>query len=155
MLLAGLGLGVGGSPAGVAFWSIVRRGVRAVLSWLVSLTGNLHGLDGSLGRQKRTRAVVPGVPSMVSQAFSMRCCIAVAESDVFIIQRDGLDLKTNARLVGALNARLDMLNHHAIIALRRGTGARGKRCERNLDIALPAGCTQDGSRRANIRRKNR
>ena len=54
-----------------------------------------------------------------------------------VIERDGFDLKTNARLVGALNARLDMLNHHAIIALCRGTGARGKRCERDLDIALP------------------
>ena len=30
-----------------------------------------------------------------------------------------------------------MLNHHAIIALCRGTGARGERCERDLDIALP------------------
>ena len=50
---------------------------------------------------------------------------------------DGVDLKTDVRLVGALDARLDMLDHHAFIALRRGTGARRKRRKGNLDIALP------------------
>ena len=54
-----------------------------------------------------------------------------------VVERDGVDLKTDARFVEALHACLDMLDHHSVVALCRGASTRGEGSERDLDIALP------------------
>ena len=67
-------------------------------------------LDG----KKRTRADVPGVPSMVSQASSIRCCIAVArEATSLSSSAMASTLKRTRDSSGALHACLDTLDHHA------------------------------------------